>query len=110
MAVFLGLAAMLALTKKIIEGLAGVAIAAALLPPAAVTGILLVMEPSSATRAFTITMENIIGLMTGGLLASLILDIVPRCYYERSSARRMTLRIIIALTIMMVIVATLIVF
>ncbi|HOP09775.1 MAG TPA: TIGR00341 family protein, partial [Candidatus Methanofastidiosa archaeon] len=105
MSVFLGLAAILTLTKKITEGLAGVAIAAALLPPAAVTGILLILAPSKAFEAFTITMENILGLMTGGLFASLLLDIVPRKYYERSSARRMTIRIISALVIMIMIIA-----
>jgi uncharacterized hydrophobic protein (TIGR00341 family) len=108
MSVFLGLAAILSLTRKITEGLAGVAIAAALLPPAAATGILMILGPSKASEAFIVTMENILGLMTGGLLASLLLDIVPRKYYERSAARRMTLRIISALLILLVIITYLI--
>jgi len=105
MSFFIGLAAILTLAKKITEGLAGVAIAAALLPPAAVTGILMVLEPSKSLGAFTITIENILGLMTGGLFASLLLDIVPRGSYERSAAKKMTIRIIIVLSILIILLS-----
>jgi len=108
MAVFLGLAAILALTRNFTESLAGVAIAAALLPPASVTGILMVMQPGSAFNAFIITIENIMGLMTGGLFASLFLDIVPRKYYERSSARKMTTRIVLALFVLIIVLGIMI--
>jgi len=105
MSIFLGLAAILTLTKNFAEGLAGVAIAAALLPPAAVTGILTILDPNESLEALTITIENILGLMTGGLLASILLDMVPRRSYERSAARRMTIRVISVFVIMVVLLS-----
>lgn len=93
MAVFLGFASIFALSKDISESIVGVAIAAALLPPAVVTGICLVLYPSKAAHPLVLTLENVLGLMGGSLLATLVLDIEPRRHYRRAVARRIIVRI-----------------
>ena len=93
MALLLGFASILALCKGIPEVVAGVAIAAALLPPAVTTGISFVLYPSSAVSSMILTFENVLGLMAGSLFATLILNIGPRRYYEKVVARRFIIRI-----------------
>lgn len=88
MAVLLGFASVLAISRGISESVAGVAIAAALLPPAVVSGISLVLYPHGAMHSLILTFENVLGLMAGSLAATVILDIGPRKYYERVKARR----------------------
>lgn len=102
MAVLLGFASIFALSKDISESIAGVAVAAALLPPAAVTGIALVLYPSEAVASFVLTLENVLGLMAGGLLATLFLDIEPRKYHRRVPARKFILRTSVVLIILLV--------
>lgn len=92
MALFLGFASVFALSKNIPESIAGVAIAAALLPPTVVTGISLVLYFSETLDPLILTLENVLGLMAGSLAATLFLDIEPRRYYKRAAARRVILR------------------
>lgn len=99
MAVFLGFASIFALSRDISESIAGVAIAAALLPPAVVTGICLVLHPQEAANPLVLTLENVFGLMAGSLLAILVLDIEPRRHYRRTVARRIIVRISLILVI-----------
>ncbi len=91
-AVLLGFASILAFSRGVSEGATGVAIAAALLPPAVAAGIGLAIAPGDALRALLLTLENVVGLMVGGLVATLVLDIGPRRYYEKAQARRFILR------------------
>jgi uncharacterized hydrophobic protein (TIGR00341 family) len=92
MALLLGFASIFALAKDISESIAGVAIAAALLPPAVVTGISLVLYPQDVMQPLILTLENVLGLMTGGLAAALFLHISPRGYYRQAAARRLIVR------------------
>ncbi|MBU7045790.1 MAG: TIGR00341 family protein, partial [Theionarchaea archaeon] len=92
MALLLGFASIFALSRNISESMAGVAIAAALLPPAAVTGICLVLYPSRAINSLVLPLENVFGLMAGGLCATFLLDIRPRRYYEQVVARKVIFR------------------
>lgn len=101
MAVMLGLAAVVSFSKGISEGLAGVAIAAAVLPPAVTAGIMVTIVPHETISAVILTLENVIGLMAGGLIATIVLDIVPRRDRERTFARRMLARMFVALCIML---------
>jgi len=97
MALLLGFASILAISRGVIESIAGVAIAAALLPPAVVTGISLMIYPEKALNAITLTLENVLGLMSGGLFATIVLDIGPRKYYEKKVAKRFITRAVIIL-------------
>jgi uncharacterized hydrophobic protein (TIGR00341 family) len=101
MALLLGFASILALSKGISESIAGVAIAAALLPPAVVTGILFFLHPPRAINCLTLTLENVLGLMAGSLSATLLLDIGPRKYYERVVARKFIARTFLVLIILL---------
>jgi len=107
MALLLGFASIFALSKDISESIAGVAIAAALLPPAAVTGISLVLYPSKAVSSLVLTLENVLGLMVGGPCATLLLDIRPRRYYERAIARKVIVRAALVLVILLVLLCML---
>jgi len=93
MAILLGMASIMALSRGISEGMAGVSIAAALLPPAVVAGVSLHLFPSKSVNALLLTLENVIGLMAGGLLATLIMRIGPRQYYRQIQAKKFFVRI-----------------
>lgn len=100
-ALLLGFASMLAMTKGIPEIAAGVAISVALVPPAAVAGILLVVKPAMAAYPAIIVAQNVLGLMAGALVSVMVLDLGPRRYYEKVVARRLMVRtsIIVAILI-----------
>lgn len=93
MALLLGFATMIALEKGIPEGIAGVAIAAALLPPAVVTGISIVLFPEGAAKAAILTLQNIVGLITGSIIGVLFLHIGPRDLLSQGMSRQMITRI-----------------
>ncbi|MEN6609454.1 MAG: TIGR00341 family protein [Methanoregulaceae archaeon] len=97
MAILLGLATIIALSKGIPEGVAGVAIAAALLPPAVVTGISAVLLPSGFIKALILTLQNVVGLITGSLIGVIVLKIGPRDLYARWQATNMIERIALVL-------------
>ncbi len=97
MASLLGFASVLALYKGISESIAGIAIAAALLPPAVVTGIAIYLTPESSIYPLMMTIENLLGLMMGALIAVPILGIGPRYYYELEKAKKYTLRVALVL-------------
>jgi uncharacterized hydrophobic protein (TIGR00341 family) len=94
MAIFLGFASIVALSEGIPEGVAGVAVAAALLPPALVTGIAVILYQQGVVAAFTLTMQNVIGLMAGSIIGALALQVEPRSYSERLGAKAIVKRII----------------
>jgi len=88
MALLLGFATMTALSRGIPEGIAGVAIAAALLPPAVVTGISLVIAPAGAAKAAVLTLQNVVGLAAGSILGAVFLHIGPRDLFSQGLSRR----------------------
>jgi len=93
MAILLGLATIIALAKGIPEGIAGVAIAAALLPPAVVTGIALVWHPAGFLDALTLTLQNVVGLVAGSLIGVVFLKIGPRDLISHYNAKKSLARI-----------------
>lgn len=104
MACLLGFATIFALSEKIPEGVAGVAVAAALLPPAVVFGISLYLVPASAIAALTLTLQNIIGLLVGSIIAVLILQIRPRGFFEQITAQRYVRRVLWVLLILVLLI------
>jgi len=93
MAVLLGFATMIALSKGIPEGIAGVAIAAALLPPAVVTGITLALYPEGAVKAFILTLQNVVGLIAGSIIGVMFLHIGPRDLFSQVQSRQVIIRV-----------------
>ena len=104
----LGFATILALVKGIPEGIAGVAVAAALLPPAVVIGIALAIAPASAIKAVTLTLQNIFGLITGALVALIVLQVRPRTFIEQWRAKQFLKRIawVLAVLIILIVILT----
>ncbi|NYT07092.1 MAG: TIGR00341 family protein [Methanomicrobiales archaeon] len=102
MAILLGFAIILALSTGIPESVAGVAVAAALLPPAAVVGISLALYPSGAFGALVLTMENVAGLMAGSVVGAMALQVTPRSYREKMNARTMLYRILWMLIVLII--------
>jgi len=93
MAVLLGLATMIALSKGIPEGIAGVGIAAALLPPAVVTGISVVLFPEGALKAVVLTLQNVVGLIAGSIIGVMFLHIGPRSLFAQVQSRQVITRV-----------------
>ena len=93
MAVLLGFATIIALSEGIPEGIAGVAIAAALLPPAVVTGIAVVLFPEGAIRALILTLQNVVGLVAGSIIGVVFLHIGPRDLFAQVQSRQVIIRV-----------------
>jgi uncharacterized hydrophobic protein (TIGR00341 family) len=100
MAILLGFAVMVALSRGISEGIAGVAVAAALLPPAAVVGISLAIHQEGAFGSLILTLENVGGLIAGSVIGAIALQITPRSYREKMSARTILFRILWVLIVL----------
>ncbi len=100
MAVLLGFATMIALSEGIPEGIAGVAIAAALLPPAVVTGISLALFPEGAVKAIVLTLQNVIGLIAGSIIGVIFLHIGPRDIFAQIQSRQVIIRVVWFLVIL----------
>lgn len=100
MAIMLGFATIVALSQGIPEGIAGVAVAAALLPPAVVTGIAPVIYSQGTLGAFILTLQNVFGLMAGSVAGVIVLQIRPRTYGDKRTARTIMIRIAWLLAVM----------
>jgi len=107
MAILLGFAAVFAYAKGLSESIAGIAIAAALVPPLAVSGIALAMYLNYAPKPLLLSMENVVGLIAGGLIAIIVLKIEPRRYYEKAKAKKMLHRLYFTLFSLLVLLAIL---
>ncbi len=96
-AIALGFAGGIAMTTDIPGILVGVAIAAALVPPAAVAGIgIALLDFEIFSSALTLTAANVIGLLIGTMSIFFMKGITPRRFYEKEKAQRY---IIITITI-----------
>ncbi len=104
MAILLGFATILALSKGIPEGVAGVAVAAALLPPAVAFGIALVLVPGQAISALTLTLQNVIGLIIGAVVGVVLLHVRPRGSYDQWVAKKFIKRVVWILAILIILI------
>lgn len=100
MAVFLGFAAAVAFSKGTTEVIAGVAIAAAIIPPTVVAGIVLVLDPTVLPSAVVLVAGQIVGLIAGALVAVVLMKIEPRAPKDRAVARRYRIRSIVTIIIL----------
>jgi uncharacterized hydrophobic protein (TIGR00341 family) len=103
MAILLGFAVMIALSWGIPEGVAGVAVAAALLPPVAVIGICLAIYQEGTAGSLILTFENIGGLIAGSVIGAVALQITPRSYREKLGARVIISRILWVLAVLILV-------
>jgi len=93
LAIALGIAGALAMSSNVPGTLVGVAIAAALVPPAAVIGIgLAILDIDLLLGASVLTVSNIIGLLLGTLTVFLIAGVTPNRY---STNRQINMKYII---------------
>lgn len=88
MAVLLGFAAVVAFNRGTSEVIAGVAIAAAIIPPTVVAGLVLVLQPMSLITTALLVAGQVVGLIAGALIAVVLLKIEPRAPREKAAARR----------------------
>ena len=104
-AIALGLAGGIAMSTNIPGILVGVAIAAALVPPAVVAGIgIALWDFDIFFSAFTLTAANIIGLVLGMMVIFFIGGVTPRKFYEKEKAHQhmmITITIFIGLSILL---------
>lgn len=88
-ALVLGVAAGLALVTDLPEALVGVAVAVALVPPAAVSGIGLALGQTSVfVGALLLVLTSLYGLNAGGVMLLMLKGVTPRKYYEKAQARK----------------------
>lgn len=88
-AILLGLAGGIAISSDIPGILVGVAIAAALVPPAVVTGISIAMlDYDMFINSLTLTTANILGLILGTMITFYAIGITPRHYHEKTQAKK----------------------
>ncbi|MGY5148816.1 MAG: TIGR00341 family protein [Candidatus Nitrosopumilus sp. bin_68KS] len=104
-AIALGFAGGIAMSTNIPGILVGVAIAAALVPPAAVAGIgIALWDFDIFSNALTLTGANIIGLVLGMMIVFFIGGVTPRKFYEKEKAQNhiiVTITIFIGLSILL---------
>lgn len=104
-AIALGLAGGIAMSTDIPGILVGVAIAAALVPPATVAGIgIAFLDFDIFSSALTLTGANIIGLVLGMMIVFFIGGISPRKFYEKEKAQRhmiVTITVFIGMSILL---------
>ncbi len=88
-AILLGIAGGVAMVSSIPGILVGVAIAAALVPPATVTGIgIALWNWDIFSGSLLLTASNIIGLILGSIVVFFLRGVSPRKYYEKNKARK----------------------
>lgn len=109
-ALILGLAAGLALLVGFPEILVGVAIAVAIVPPAAVSGIgLALFNANLFLGAFVLTLIYLFGLQLGSTLILRVRGILPRRYYQQSEAKKRSTYSILVLASLLVLLALIVV-
>jgi len=107
-AILLGLGGGIAMTSDIPGILVGVAIAAALVPPAAVAGIgLALLDYDIFINALILTIANICGLILGTIMVFFAIGVTPRKYYEKEKARKFITYTITVFVILSVVVGIL---
>ncbi len=107
-AILLGLAGGIAMSSDIPGILVGVAIAAALVPPAVVTGIgVALFDYDIFINALTLTIANLFGLILGTMTIFYIMGVTPRRYYERQKARQYITYTISVFVVLSIILGTL---
>ncbi|CAE6495300.1 MAG: TIGR00341 family protein [Candidatus Nitrosotenuis sp.] len=107
-AILLGLAGGIAMSSDIPGILVGVAIAAALVPPAVVTGIgVALFDYNIFINALTLTIANLFGLILGTMTIFYIMGVTPRRYYERQKARQYITYTISVFVVLSIILGTL---
>ncbi len=104
-AIALGFAGGIAMSTNIPGILVGVAIAAALVPPATVAGIgVALWDFDIFSNALTLTAANIIGLVLGMMIIFFISGVSPRKFYEKEKAQQhmiITIIVFIGLSILL---------
>jgi len=100
MAVLLGFAAVLAFNRGISEVIAGVAIAAAIIPPTVMTGLVLVLEPVSLISSALLVAGQIVGLIAGALVAVTLLKVEPREARDKAVAKRYLIRSVVLIVLL----------
>jgi uncharacterized hydrophobic protein (TIGR00341 family) len=78
LAILLGIIAIVAHKRGFVTAVIGVGISVALIPPVVVTGICIVLMPERILDAFTLVLNNILGLFAGMLIAVIALSVGPR--------------------------------
>jgi uncharacterized hydrophobic protein (TIGR00341 family) len=109
-ALILGLAAGLALFVGFPEILVGVAIAVAIVPPAAVSGIgLALFNIDLFLGALILTFIYLFGLQLGSTLMLRIRGVLPRRYYQQTEARRHSAYSILILAVLLAILSLIVI-
>ncbi len=101
LSLFVGAAAALAFVTDYRDQIAGVAVAVALVPPLAATGIgLRIDDLIFARSAFSIASVNFLAVLVSGSLALKLLGFAPSTYYKKKTAERLNYVLPLAVVVM----------
>jgi uncharacterized membrane protein len=78
LAIILGITTIFAHKRGFVTSVIGIGIAVALVPPAVVTGITIILLPAGIFDALSLTLNNVFGLFAGMLIAILVLNVGPQ--------------------------------
>ena len=108
-ALVLGVAAGLVFRTQLAENVFGVAISAALLPPATVAGIeLAFFNFNDFLGALVLVLVNLFGLEMGSTVMFRILGVRPRNYYKKGEGKKNAVYSIVSLAILLLVLAIII--
>jgi uncharacterized hydrophobic protein (TIGR00271 family) len=102
LSLFVGAAAALAFVTGLRDQIAGVAVAIALVPPLAATGVGLRMyDFVFASRAASIAVVNLLAVVVSGSLSLKALGVKPSTYYKKKSAEQLRYVFPVAILLML---------
>jgi uncharacterized hydrophobic protein (TIGR00341 family) len=106
LSLFVGAAAVLAFVTGLRDQIAGVAVAIALVPPLAATGVgLRIGDLVFALEAASIASVNLLAVLVSGTISLEALDVEPSTYYRRKSAERLKYIFPVSVLLMLAVMA-----
>jgi len=108
LSLFVGSAAALAFVTGYRDQIAGVAVAVALVPPLAATGIGLTLEDQLFTlNAFSIAVINLLSVLISGSISLKLLGFEPSTYYKKKNAEKLRFILPVSIILMAIVAAIL---
>lgn len=104
LAILLGITAIVAHKRGFVTAVIGVGISVALVPPAVVTGITMVLLPAQVFDALALTLNNVFGLFAGMMIAVIALNVGPRDKRKLQLTRKNVLLMMLGITGLLTIV------
>lgn len=104
LAIFLGITAIFAHKRGFVSSVIGIGIAIALVPPAVVTGITIILLPARTFDALALTLNNVFGLYAGMLIAILALGAGPKSEVRKKLTRKNVIFMLASVGVLLILI------